>query len=99
MGIFGQFDPTLDQKQFAQVAYVIFPLYGYQNFCFLPKELGFLAQIGQIWSKICIFGHFGPNIGFFGPFRPMPDQRAMQTRCLGGFSVKWVPKLAFARQN
>ena len=21
----------------------------------------------QIWSKICIFGHFGPNIGIFGP--------------------------------
>ena len=27
------------------------------------------------WSKICIFGHFGPNIGISGPFCPMPDQK------------------------
>ena len=30
---------------------------------------------GQMWSKKCIFGHFGPNIGIFVPFRPMPDQK------------------------
>ena len=53
-----------------------------------PVRIWFLAQKGQIWSKICIFGHFGPNIGIFGPFRPMPDQKTMQTRCLGGFSVR-----------
>ena len=23
----------------------------------------------------------------------MPDQKTMQTRCVGGFSVTWVPKL------
>ena len=40
-----------------------------------------------------IFGHFGSNIGISGSFRPMPDQNTMQTRCLGGFSVRWVPKL------
>ena len=55
-----------------------FPLGGYQNFCF------------QIWPKICIGGHFRPNIGIFGP---MPDQITMQKWCLGVFSVTWVPKL------
>ena len=29
----------------------------------------------------------------FGPFDTIPDQRAMQTSCLGSFSVIWVPKL------
>ena len=54
----------------------------------MPTQgLGFLTQKGQIWSKIYILGHFGPNIGIFGPFRPMPVQKTMQTRCLGGFSV------------
>ena len=42
---------------------------------------------GQIRSKICNFGHFGPNIGIFGPFRLMPDQKTMQTRCLCVFPV------------
>ena len=37
--------------------------------------------------------HFWPNIGIFGPFGPMPDQKPMQTRCLGGFSIMWVTKL------
>ena len=37
--------------------------------------------------------HFWPNIGIFGPFDPLPNQKIMQTRCLGGFSDMWVPKL------
>merc|ERR1712107_412984 len=28
-----------------------------------------------IWSKICIFGHFGPNIAIFCTFCPIPDQK------------------------
>ena len=55
--------------------------------------LSFWPKNVQNWSKICIFGHFGPNIAFFCPFRPMTDQKPMQTRCLGGFSVMWVTKL------
>ena len=39
------------------------------------------------------FFHFGPNIGIFGPFCFMPDQKTMRTKCLGSFSVMWVPKL------
>ena len=39
------------------------------------------------------FCHFGPNIGIFGSFGTMPDQKTMRTRCLGGFTVMWVPKL------
>ena len=37
--------------------------------------------------------HFWPNMGIFGPFGPMADQKTMRTRCLGGSSVTWVPKL------
>ena len=53
----------------------------------------FQHKNGQIWSKIYIYVHFVPNIGIFGPFRPMPDQKTMQTRCLGIFSVMRVTKL------
>ena len=67
-----------------------FPLYGYQNFYLLPSKLGYLAQNRPNLAKIY---HFWLNIGIFGPFRPMPNQETMQTRCLGGFSVTWVPKI------
>ena len=61
---------------------------GYQNFYSLPpKNLDFWPKNGQIWSKICIFGHLRPNIAIFCTFCPMPDQKIMRTRCLGGFSV------------
>merc|ERR1712107_561328 len=52
-----------------------------------PQKLDFGPKKGQNWSKICIFGHFGPNIAIFCSFCPMPDQKTMRTRCLGGFSV------------
>ena len=65
----------------------------FQNFCSHANLLGFWPQNGQIWSKICIFGHFGPNIAIFCTFCPMPNQKPMWTRCLGGFSVMWVTKL------
>ena len=55
-----------------------------------PKKIGFWAQkrpnLAQNW-------HFGPNIGIFGPFDLMPEQKTMRTSCLGGFSIMWVPKL------
>ena len=54
---------------------------------------------GQIWSKICIFGHFGPNIAIFCTFCPMPDQKPMWTRCLGGFSVMWVTNFYFSSKK
>ena len=37
-----------------------------------------MAKLAQNWL-------FWPNIGIFGPFGPMPDQKTMQTRCLGVF--------------
>ena len=63
------------------------------NLLIPPVVIGIFDPNGQIWSKICIFGHFGPNVGIFGPFRPVSYQKTMQTRCLSGFSVMWVPKL------
>ena len=47
-----------------------------------------LSQL-QIWSKICIFGHFGPNIGIFGPLDLMRDQKTMRTSCQSGFLLCW----------
>ena len=59
----------------------------------VPKLLLTPIKIRIFGPKICIFGHFGPNIVIFCTFCPMPDQKTMQTRCLGGFSVMWVTKL------
>ena len=49
----------------------------------LPQKRPNLAQNWLFW----------PNIGIFGPFGPMADQKTMRTRCLGCFSVTWEPKL------
>ena len=50
--------------------------------------------------KIRIFGtktaKFGPKLAFFchfGQFDPGADQKTMQLRCIGAFSIKWVSKL------
>ena len=51
-----------------------------------PKKLDFWAQkrpnLAQNW-------HFGPNIGIFAPFDLKPDQKTMQTSCVGGFLLCW----------
>ena len=44
------------------------------------------------WSTLAKF----PDPLAFGiscPFGPMPDQKTMRRRCLGGFSVMWATKL------
>ena len=53
----------------------------------IRKDYPARERVYQIWPKICIFGNFGPNIGIFGPFDTMPDQKTMQIRCLGGFPL------------
>ena len=59
--------PCPTNKQCEQGAQVVFPLNGYQNFCFLPKELGFLApkqpnlvQNMHFWSFWAKYWHFWP---------------------------------------
>ena len=47
---------------------MVFPLRGYQNFYLLPLKLDFLPKNNQNWL-------FWPNIGIFGPFGPMADQK------------------------
>ena len=47
-----------------------------------PQKIGFWAQKRPNLAQNL---HFGPNIGIFGPFDLMPDQKKMQTRCLGVF--------------
>ena len=36
--------------------------------------------------------HFWPNIGIFGPFDPMPDQKINAEKLSWWFSVMWVSK-------
>ena len=65
-------------------------IWGNQKFYSIPPKNGFLAQV---WPNLAKNWHFWPNIGIFGPFDPIPDQKTMQTRCLGGLSIMWLPKL------
>ena len=58
-------------------------LHPLKKWIFGPKRARFLAQIWHFWL----------NISIFGPFGPMPDQKTMGARCLGVFSVTWVPKV------
>merc|ERR1711873_309290 len=59
-----------------------------------PEKLDFGPKYSQIWSKICIFGHFGPNIAIFCTFCPMTDQKKCEQ---GEFSVMWVTKLLISQ--
>ena len=45
----------------------------------------FGPKTAKFGSKFAFFGHFGPNIGIFGTFRPMSDEKTMQTRSLDVF--------------
>merc|ERR1712173_380169 len=51
-----------------------------------PQKIGFWAQKRPNLAKNW---HFGPNIGIFGPFDLMPDQKTMRTSCLDGFLLCW----------
>ena len=51
-------------------------------------RIGFWSGMGRaknenIWPKMTKNAYFGPNIGIFCPFRPMPDQKPMRTTCIG----------------
>ena len=62
-GIFSPFDTMPNQKAMRKRCL------GGSSFMWVPK-LDFGPKNGQIWPKICICGHFGPNIGIVGPFNP-----------------------------
>merc|ERR1712020_390102 len=87
IGIFGPSDLMRDQKTMQTSCLDGFLLCWYQNFYLLPYKLGFLAKNGQIWSKICIFGHFGPNIAIFAHFCPMTDQKQCEQGALVSFPL------------
>ena len=45
----------------------VFRYVGNKTFDFSSKKKDFLPKNGQIWSKTCILGHFGPGYaGLFG---------------------------------
>ena len=48
---------------------------------------------GQKRTNLAQNGHFWSNIGIFGIFGPMRDHKMMWTKCLGVFSVIWVPTI------
>merc|ERR1711952_348719 len=75
IGIFGPFDLMPDQKTMQTNCLGGFCYVGTKTFTYSHKNYDFRPKNGQIWSKICIFGHFGPNIAIFCTFCPMPDQK------------------------
>ena len=50
---------------------------GTKTFAQSRKNQDFWPQNGQIWSKICLFGHSGPNIGIFGQFPTKNSQLSL----------------------
>ena len=65
---------------------MVFCYVGTKTFTPCPQKIGFWAQKRPNLAKNW---HFGPNIGIFGPFDLMPDQKTMQTSCLCGFLLCW----------
>ena len=57
---------------------MVFCYVGTKTFTYSHKNLDFWPKNGQNWSKICVFGQFGPNIAILSNAR---------------FSVMWVTKL------
>ena len=77
IGIFAHLVPCPTKKQCEQGALVVSRHECTKTFklLFPPVQISiFGPNNSYIWPKICIYGHFGPNIGIFGPFGPMPDQ-------------------------
>ena len=61
--------------------FLLVPRYeGAKSFASSPNKL-------NIWPKNRIFDHFGPYIGFSGPFGAMPDQKNNANEMLGGFLI------------
>ena len=58
-----------------------------KTFTYYHKKYDFWPKNGQILPKICIFGYFGPNIGIFCPFPPMPDQNQCEQGAWVGFPL------------
>ena len=89
IGIFGPFDPMLDKKTMRTSC-----LGGFSVMC-VPK-------LSLTPVKIRIFGQkltFLPNIGIFGPFGLMADQKTMRTRCLGVFPLCGYQNFCFLPRN
>ena len=89
-GIFSPFDTMPNQKAMRKRCL------GGSSFMWVPK-LDFGPKNGQIWPKICICGHFGPNIGLYGEFGAMPNQKTTRTMCLVGFPLCGYQNFTFSR--
>ena len=67
-----QFEPQRSMFSTPKRCLIGFLIWGYKKFYSLPPKIGILAQkrlnLVQNW-------HFWPNIGLFGSFDPMPDQK------------------------
>ena len=69
----GQLEPHRSMFSTQKRCLIGISIRGYPNFYSLPPKN---------WI-------FGPNMGIFGPFDQMPDQKTMRTSCLGGFLLCW----------
>ena len=58
-----------------------------------PLSTGIFCPKSQIWSKICIFGHFLPNIGLSDPYGSKPDQNNFANEVPRWFLDMRVPEL------
>ena len=60
---------------------------GAKSFTPCPQKIGLWAKkrpnLAQNW-------HFGPNMGIFGPFDLIPNQKTMRTSCRGGFPIMYI---------
>ena len=52
-----------------------------------PKNRIGGPKTAKFFIEICCFSHFWPNIGLSGPVGAMPDQKTIQTSCLGGYLI------------
>ena len=67
---------------------LLVPLYeGTESFPPSPKNRNGGPKTAKFFIEIGLFSHFWPNISLSGPVGAMPDQKTMQTSCLGGFLI------------
>ena len=58
-----------------------------------------IRNIGQKRPNLAQNWNFWPNIGIFGPFGLMPDQKTMRTSCLGGFCYVGTKTFTYSHKN
>ena len=87
---FGPFDLLPDQKTMGTSCIGGFSIMWVPKLSLTPIKF---RIFGQKRPNLAQNGHFWSNIGIIGIFGPMRDHKMMWTKCLGVFSVIWVPTI------